>query len=775
MIQDQGPQYTPPNYMPPDQLALQKEYAAALMKGGQRDKEITSPWQGVRMMADTLAGRHLQNQAGQQQASNTFGAGQEVASAPRAGAPQGGMDPYTARTFKLESGNDPNARTGSNVGLGQFGPEEMKRFGITNPSDPDQQISGLHQERSANVQGLTKALGRPPTPGEEYLAHQQGLAGATTLLTNPNMPAWQAIRKYYPSDAIAQRAIAGNPPGGGHFDPNAPAGHFTGAWVKQFEGRLGPQSGAGGQTADLSGSIGGSGPPQIGSPQAMSGALAANTAPHSGGPLPGGPPVSGAGGATLGPEYAPQRTHIPQDQMGRILGNQWIPPEIRNSLFGQYQQEYQPVELKTTGGRTIFPGGGSKGPGIDIPDLQHFNLKSGGAEAPGFGTIRTGPGGETQFSPTSGLEKLLPGNPTVQQPSSNPAGLEGLPDLSAPKTTPGPQGSAAPMPGQAATAAMAANPMGQQGPAPIEAPPTGAKTALATPGNVGSDAPPIGGMLGTPPPQAQAAPRGVQTAQQGQPQSLLGGLQQMDLDQERRKEFIKTDVKSFNDSYDKINASSQQSVQSLPTIGIAREALNRAYTGIGADVVQDFNRVKAALGNDQKAAASFDIFQKTISESLLNEMRAKLQGLGQVRNAEIDIMKRATAGPYNTRAANNAVLDIIEAELKQQATLGQIATAYNSGARWNKGKWAQTNETPTNAGLNEVTRQYLVTHPTFTTEQIKEFDRTFNMDEKAAKPPTAEDKLGDFYSSRPPAGPSSPSIQDKIDAAQQQLQRLQGR
>src|ERR1700692_3381679 len=58
---------TPSGYATPDQLASVRQYADLLMKGGQRDQPITSPWQGVGMMADTLAGKSAMGQAGQQQ------------------------------------------------------------------------------------------------------------------------------------------------------------------------------------------------------------------------------------------------------------------------------------------------------------------------------------------------------------------------------------------------------------------------------------------------------------------------------------------------------------------------------------------------------------------------------------------------------------------------------------------------------------------------------------------------------------------------------------
>ncbi len=139
---------TPSGYASPEQLASVQQYAALLSKGGMRDKEITSPWQGVRMMADALSGGIMRNQAGQmgQQNRNLDASGIMGAAQPpggMAGLDQppsqqppgaqaslghgaGGMDPQTARTFKLESGNNPNAVTGSNQGWGQYGPAEQR-------------------------------------------------------------------------------------------------------------------------------------------------------------------------------------------------------------------------------------------------------------------------------------------------------------------------------------------------------------------------------------------------------------------------------------------------------------------------------------------------------------------------------------------------------------------------------------------------------------------------------------------------------------------------
>lgn len=123
-----------------------------------------------------------------------------------------GATPGEMETIHIESGFRPNQRAGSNVGYGQFSPDLMRRYGISNPDDPAQVLRGLRLERA----DFEKQLGRPVNDGEFYMMHQQGKAGGAALLratkVNPTGTAWQTIRPFYPNDAIAKSAIWGNVP-----------------------------------------------------------------------------------------------------------------------------------------------------------------------------------------------------------------------------------------------------------------------------------------------------------------------------------------------------------------------------------------------------------------------------------------------------------------------------------------------------------------------------------------------------------------------------------
>lgn len=154
---------------------------------------------------------------------------------------------YVGRVFHIESGGNPNAVTGSNRGLAQFGPAEERQYGITdaNRTDPNAQSAAVLREAANHGPILSRALGRAPTAGEYYLTHQQGIAGGPALLTaDEGMPAWKAIRPFYRSDAVAQRAITGNIPRGselyGVHPDQITAGAFRNFWVSKFEGHPGP-------------------------------------------------------------------------------------------------------------------------------------------------------------------------------------------------------------------------------------------------------------------------------------------------------------------------------------------------------------------------------------------------------------------------------------------------------------------------------------------------------------------------------------------------------
>jgi hypothetical protein len=146
---------------------------------------------------------------------------------------------YWNRLVHIESRGNPNAfNKGSRAaGLAQFVPSTWARYGKGSPFDPVAAEAATRALTADNAAVLRRALGREPTMGELYLAHQQGAGGASALLRNPNAPAGSVTNPSF---------ISSN---GG--DPNAPAGAFAAKWTSRFPGDApGAGFGLGGIVAD---------------------------------------------------------------------------------------------------------------------------------------------------------------------------------------------------------------------------------------------------------------------------------------------------------------------------------------------------------------------------------------------------------------------------------------------------------------------------------------------------------------------------------------------
>ena len=145
---------------------------------------------------------------------------------------------YAQTVSAIETGHtyDPSIVNPSSqaAGLFQFMPSTAKGLGI-DPLNPASAAHGFGQLTNANQQILTKALGRPPTAAELYLAHQQGPAAAGLMINHPTMSAMDVLTHVYQQagaknpQAIAQQALTGN---GGQVGMTA--GQFAGKWMSQF-------------------------------------------------------------------------------------------------------------------------------------------------------------------------------------------------------------------------------------------------------------------------------------------------------------------------------------------------------------------------------------------------------------------------------------------------------------------------------------------------------------------------------------------------------------
>lgn len=131
---------------------------------------------------------------------------------------------YLANVAQIESGGNPNAQNpnSSAGGMFQFIDSTAKQYGVADRFDPTQAANGAARLAADNAASLRKVLGREPTAGELYLAHQQGAGGASKLLSNPDALA---------SAIVGSEAVRLN----GGTD-NMTAGQFANKWVSKVGG-----------------------------------------------------------------------------------------------------------------------------------------------------------------------------------------------------------------------------------------------------------------------------------------------------------------------------------------------------------------------------------------------------------------------------------------------------------------------------------------------------------------------------------------------------------
>lgn len=152
----------------------------------------------------------------------TRGISGEIRSLVSDAAAKYGQDANTLLTIAaIESGGNPNADnpTSSAGGLFQFIDSTAKQYGLKNRNDPMEASDAGARLLRDNRNYLVQKLGREPSPGELYLAHQQGAGGAEKLLTNPDMRA---------ADLVGADAVRLN---GGSEDMTAQ--QFADIWINK--------------------------------------------------------------------------------------------------------------------------------------------------------------------------------------------------------------------------------------------------------------------------------------------------------------------------------------------------------------------------------------------------------------------------------------------------------------------------------------------------------------------------------------------------------------
>jgi hypothetical protein len=130
--------------------------------------------------------------------------------------PEVSLSPEHMRTMvEIESTDNPalhSPKTSQYKGLLQLNEPEFRKYGGTGSIyDYEQNYQAGANKMIAEGQRAQDILGRELSPVEQYMVHQQGLAGTLAHLRNPDQPAWLSYQQASgASEARSKKAIWGN-------------------------------------------------------------------------------------------------------------------------------------------------------------------------------------------------------------------------------------------------------------------------------------------------------------------------------------------------------------------------------------------------------------------------------------------------------------------------------------------------------------------------------------------------------------------------------------
>lgn len=757
----------PSNYLPttqgyatPAQIQQMYEYANLLQKNAV-EKPVAHWTQGVSNMVNALVGGYQGYQADEKQrlALNAR-SGSQMPGLPdmtpkgegapkhasREGAPDEAMLGGDPKNIYSAPDRDANAISSLESG-GNY-----HSLGPVIPKSGDRAY-GKYQVMGANIGPWTKeVLGQEMTP-QEFLKNSR----AQDLVFNSKFGAY---RDKYGPEGAARAWFAGE---GGMNNPNAR--DVLGTTVASYAQKFNNARGGGAPSAALAfdGTPNQSdaqsviaqaiNPRARAAPTPVAPPQAATTAP----PAPGGPgewdpqPI-------IPPGAVPQRPRYTRQQVQEGLRNPALSEAERKALVDNYMSQYQPMQMPVTGG-VVWINPLNPSQQKFVPSLEKATSKYGeGIELPT--PYITGPYGGAQRVPIQ-TAPAPPRAPIPTPPVAPPAApvVPGRSGALIPPVAP-PEGGVPPAAAEP-NVKMAALPpdagiASDAGPPGLTAPPVvEAQNGANVPPMIPSEPPPL--------------PAGEKTAQlkgiPGIPQAdfdIIKGFKDLAVEQEGKKETSKKMAEQYAKRYEDMTQAAQKAQQEIPLLHMAQKIVEdpQFYSGIGNDAVLMWNRAKGAVGeifgdkSFKESAAPQEVFGKLVAGSILDGMKAYLQGLGQVRVAEIQLLKQASASPMNTRAANRALLEVTTRSQQRLADLNAMAQDYISGSEVvnpndpkeviRPANVGATGEIEARGGLDvgwdKLVRDYYKKHPSFSPEEIENYTKIWE-DPKNQKP-AEEPKAG---------------------------------
>lgn len=738
------------NITTPEQIDTLRQYYTGLLgqgipTGSSGNVTAVSPWGGMAQMISSLVGgRGLMQAANAERGAMQAGAQNAPYWSPNQNTAENAQDntgsPYASTTAAQESG-----------GSGDYSAQGP----LTKDGD---HAYGRYQVKGSNIGPWTQeVLGYAMTP-EQFLSSPQ----AQDAVYNAKFG--QYVQKYGPEGA-AKAWFAGehgmnNPNARAHTPQGQPYGPTVAQYGQQFAQNApqqnAPQQPSGGQPMAFSGGAG-MGPPMPN--MAPSGAVGPQSQP------------------ALPPGLVPYRPPVSRQQFVNEMANPYVSPEQKQAVWGAYYSQGQPLEFDLPwGAKGIVNPQNPSQQAVLPPPLQWHDMTANGATIPVPYAIQPP-------NYQGGLPKVGPVTGGGQQ-SAPQGGQQG-----------GPQSPVRPP-----DLKFAEEQQALQGAGGLPPEITEGKSEPKISSQVGQQATQQGGMLGAaPPPEALpfsqtsgASPQGA-PASGGSPANVPGGpdptqmspgqfmewARERDIATESAKEFNKGDIKNYQDDYDRMQTMQQNAYNMDSQLAAAENIMHDPLfiQGPGQNLRMGWNQALAFLGdkNAEARVGLVNAFDKLTASNILSDMRSKLEGLGQVRNAEINLLEKATGTKYNTLAANQAILEMGRRYQQQAIQIGNLSNYYRQGYRWDKngklevdenGNPTISNDQPTSAGQNQIINTYLSNHPLFNKEEIANYTSIFDQDAKGAP-------AGKKGAAGSPAGLTPEQIQQELQRRKSQQQPQQ--
>jgi hypothetical protein len=197
----------------------------------------------------------------------------------------------------------------------------------------------------------------------------------------------------------------------------------------------------------------------------------------------------------------------------------------------------------------------------------------------------------------------------------------------------------------------------------------------------------------------------------------------------REQEAQKGEIESGQKKYDTLQHQADEAQNMVQTLKLNQSLMDSPdfYSGVGEPYQLFLARMKAALKLDPNAATPQEAFKKTVSSAILDQIRSLGgQGLGQVRVAEINVMKQAAQNEENTPAANRTLSEMqMRLATRWTIPIAEMAQAYkNGGTVQIDGKDVSFQRHGyLDAGWDKIKSQYLNDHPLLSPGELSDTRR----------------------------------------------------